>query len=79
MWPTCWLLTQRLTAIELDAVADDFVGDAELAVELERAGVDDEGAGGGARLGDFVDDANADAEAREPEGEVEAGGAGADD
>ena len=65
--------------IELVASADDFVGDAELAVELERAGVDDEGARGGARFGDFVDDADADAEAREPEGEVEAGGAGTDD
>ena len=64
---------------ELGAAAHDFVGEAELAVELEGAGVDDEGAGSGARFGDFIDDADADAEAREPEGEVQARGAGADD
>ena len=51
MWPTCWLLTQRFTASNLLPLLHDFVGDAELAVELEGAGVDDEGAGGGARFG----------------------------
>ena len=48
---------------ELVAFVDDFVGDAELAVELEGAGMDDEGPGGGARFGGFVDDADADAKA----------------
>ena len=78
-WRPCLPLTQRLTASTWIAARDDFVGDAELAVELERAGVDDEGARGRARFGGFVDDADADAEPGEPEGEDEAGGAGADD
>ena len=64
---------------ELVSFFDNFAREAELAVELEGAGVDDESAGGGARLGGFVDDADADAEAREPESEDQPGGAGADD
>ena len=54
----------EIHGFELVAFADDFIGEAELAVELERAGVDDESTGGGARLGDFVDDADSNAEAR---------------
>jgi hypothetical protein len=64
---------------ELVAEADHLVGEADLAVELECAGVDDQRARGDAWFGDLVDDADADAEASEPEGENEAGRASADD
>ena len=52
----------EVDGFELVAFADDFVGEAELAVELEGAGVDDEGARGRARFGGFVDDADANAQ-----------------
>ncbi len=64
---------------ELASLLHDFIRDAELSVELERAGVDDQGSGRCARFGNFVDDADADAAAREPEREKQSGGTGADD
>ena len=53
--------------------------EAELRVELERAGLHGESARVGGGVGILVDDADANAEAREPEREDEAGGARAGD
>ena len=64
---------------ELDAVRDRLVGNPELAVELERARVHHERAGGRAGRIRLVDDAHVNARPLEPEREHEARGAGADD
>ena len=61
------------------ASVDELVSEAELLVELERAGLHGEGARVSSGIGILVNDADADAEAREPEREYEAGGAGAGD
>jgi len=61
------------------AACHHIVGDADFAIELERAGVNDERARGRARLGHLVDDAHAHAIFRKPQREHEAGGAGAGD
>ena len=54
-------------------------GEAELAVELEGACVDNHGAGVEAGGGGFVDDADRNAKQCEIESEEEAGGASTDD
>lgn len=61
------------------ALADHLVGDAELAIELERARRDADRARRGARLGDLVDDPDAHARASEPQRVCETGWARADD
>ena len=62
----------------LMTAGDDGVGEAELAIKFEGASLHREGARGGAGFGGFVDEAHAHAEAREPEGQDETGGTGAD-
>ncbi len=54
-------------------------GEAELAIELQGARLDRQGAGGGARLGRLVDDAHLDAQTRQPQGEDQPRGTGPDD
>jgi hypothetical protein len=61
------------------AAFDDGVVEEDLAVELERARLDGEGARRGAGAWRLVDDADFDAELGQPEGEHEAGRSGADD
>ena len=58
---------------------DDLIGEAELAVELQRARLQRQRARSGAGLGSLIDDAEPDAEPGEPESEDEARRAGADD
>ncbi len=69
----------EVEAIEPEAAGDDVVGDAELAVELEGAGLDGHRAGRLARAGVSVDQAERTPRPRQPEGEDQAGRAGADD
>ena len=65
--------------LHLDAAVDDRLGDAELAVEFQRAGLHDHGAGGFPGPGGPVDDAGPDAALEQGEGEHQAGRAGAGD
>src|SRR5439155_25518787 len=58
---------------------DDLIGEAELAIELQRARLQRQRARSGAGLGSLIDDAGPDAEPGEPESEDEARRAGADD
>jgi hypothetical protein len=62
----------------LMTAGDDGVGEAELAIKFEGARLHGESARRGAGFRGFVDEAHAHAEAREPEGQDEAGGTGAD-
>ena len=57
---------------------DDGVGEIELAVKLERAGLNGERARGGPRLGGLVHDSHPGPELGQPEGEDKAGRTGAD-
>ncbi len=61
------------------AARDHRVGEIELAVEFERAGLHRQGARGGARLCGLVDDAHPDAELGQPKRQHEPGRPGADD
>ncbi len=58
---------------------DHGLGEVELAVEFERAGLHREGARGGSGLGGLVDDANLDAEPGQPKRQHQTGRAGTDD
>ena len=69
----------EIDAPGFDAVPGHRIRDPDLAVELERARLDAQGTGGGSRLGILVDDPYPDTEPREPQGERQAGGTGADD
>ena len=63
---------------EAQSVVDHLGVYAELAIELERARVNHQGARRGARLRRLVDDAHAHAEAREGQRQHQAGGPGTD-
>src|SRR5207249_10098622 len=64
---------------EHQARFDHFVGDTELAVELQRPRLNRQRTRSGPWFGRFVDDADPDAEPGEPESEHQTGRAGADD
>src|SRR5438105_13489517 len=64
---------------EDETCLDHCVGEAELAIVLERARLHGQRSRGGAGLGGLVDDADADAQPGEPESEDEASRTGADD
>ena len=55
------------------------IGNAELAVEFERSGMDSQRPRGHSRLASLVDDAEMRAEGLEPQGKGETGRPGADD
>ena len=61
------------------ALGDYGIREIELAVELKRAGLNGQGAGGGAGLCGFVDNANPDAESGQPKRQHQTGWAGTDD
>jgi len=63
----------EIQGIEADGRVDDGIGDAELAIELERARVHDERAGRRCDGGGLVDDAHAHTRAGEAQREHEAG------
>ena len=65
--------------VERDGARDDVVGDPQLAIELQGAGMDHQRSRRGSRLGDLVDDPDGDAAPRQPEREHEAGWTRADD
>jgi hypothetical protein len=63
----------EVDGFDLAAALDDGIGEAELRVELEGAGLDGESSGGGPGFWCLVDDADAYAEPSEPESEYETG------
>ena len=70
---------EEVRHFDLYAGLDDIVGEAELAVELQRARVDDEGARGLPRSRVLVDNAERNTVTREAQREDEAGRTGAHD
>src|SRR5712671_4220815 len=64
---------------EDEPCVDDLAGEAELAVQLQRARLHRKGTRGRARLGSLVDDADPYARPREPESEYESRRTSADD
>ena len=68
----------EVEARNLDASRDERIGHSQLAVELQRANLYGQGAGGGARLGGLVDDPHG-TPSRSARGKHEAGGPGPND
>ena len=76
---TCLPATQRFAAMVLPPTIDDRIREADLAVQLERARLHGERARRRARPCRLVDDPDAHAQPRQPQGQHQPGRPGADD